>query len=249
MSLWDELPALEAAARRELPADDPVISALSAGDREVLAYLWAARARSELGAGAVFAATARGLFMEGGGAIPHELLWLASRAVCDELRHAEICRYVASRYGAVTPPRAAPPSIAEPPFGRGIHAVLNSALNETIGSAFLSACLDEAEGPLARAALRELLTDEMDHARLGWALLATPGFGGPLRSEVEGRLPEFVAMARRAWAARAAELPEELPRGHGCLPRADVLRVVEIAVRDLILPGFDRLGLRARGPL
>jgi hypothetical protein len=249
MSLWDELPSLEAAARRELPAADPAILALSAEDRAAVAELWASRARSEIGAGAVFAAVARGLFMEGGGAVPHELLWLASRAVCDELRHAEICRYVASLYGTETPPRAAPPTIAEPPFGRGIHAVLNSAINETIGSAFLSACLDEAEGILARAALRELLTDEMDHARLGWALLATAGLGGAMRSEVEGRVPELIHIARRAWSVRAAELPEDLPRGHGCLPRAEVLRVVEIAIREVILPGFEHLGLRARGPV
>lgn len=245
MSLWDELPCLEAAARRELPAVDPAILALSEGDRAVVAELWAARARSELGAAAVFAAAARGLFAEGGGAVPHELLWLASRAVCDELRHAEICRYVASRYG-VEPPRAAPPVITEPPFGRGIHAVLNSALNETIGSAFLSACLEEADGILVRAALRELLTDEMDHARLGWALLATPGLGGAMRSEVEGRLPELIHIVRGAWFARAVELPKEIPRGHGGLPREEVLRVVEIAIRDVILPGFEHLGIRAR---
>lgn len=257
MSLWDEMPSLEAAARRELPAEDPTISALSAGDRAALAEVWAARAKSELGAGAVFAAVARGLFAagaeggdRGGGAVPPELLWIASRAVCDELRHAEICRYVASRYGSEAPPRAAPPAIVEPPFGPGVYAVLNSAVNETIGSAFLSACLDEAEGALARAALRELLADEMDHARLGWALLAAGAPGGlsaGLRGEVAGRLPELIRIAERAWSARAAELPSEIPRGHGCLPGADVVRVARRAIREVILPGFAHLGIHARG--
>jgi hypothetical protein len=241
MSLWDELPSLAEAARRPLPAEDPAVLALDAAGRAKVAAVWAERAESELGAGAVFAAVARGLFGEG---VSHQVVWLASRAVCDEMRHSEICRHVAAVYGGAVPERPALRDVAPPPLGASAHAVLICAINETIGSAFLSACLDEAEGALPRAALRELLADETDHARIGWAVLAGAPEGGEARREVARRLREMVLAARDAWRLRASELPEELPRGHGCLPRGDVLAVVDEAIRSLVLPGLARVGGR-----
>ena len=243
MRTWAELPALEAAAAQPLPAEDPAIDALSPEDRAILARIWAERAESELGAGAVFSAVSRGLFAEGAG---REVLWLAARAVCDELRHAEICRHVAARYGGRTPDLAAPPAVPDPPGSAALYAVINCAVNETIGSAFLTACHDEARGALARAALRELLTDEVDHARIGWALLGSDRLAEGTRREAMRALPELVGVARAAWVRRAAELPEELPPGHGCLCRGDVLAVVDHALSHLVLPGFEHVGIDPR---
>jgi hypothetical protein len=240
MSLWNELPALAAAARRPLPVEDETIAALSESDRAGIATVWAERAASELHAAAAFSAVSKSLFAA---RAPEEISWLASRAVCDELRHAEICRYVASCYrgGPVARPALGP--IVEPRLGGGAYAVLQGAINETIASAFLSACLDEASAPLVRAALRELYADETDHARIGWAVLGAAPPDCPTRREVAVRLPAFVRAARSAWQARAAELPEALPAGHGCLPRAALLHVVDCALEELVLPGFAHLGV------
>ena len=248
MTLWNDLPPLAEAARRPLPETDPVLDALDPDSRAGVAAVWAERAESELGAGAVFAAVASGLFTA---SMPVEIVWLASRAVCDELRHAEICRHVAARYSgvvparrpAIAPARPAPRPSGAPALDAGAHAILNGAINETIGSAFLSACLEEATAPLARAALRELLTDETDHARLGWAVLAASPEGGETRRVVTRRLPEMVTLARSVWRARAAELPAELPRGHGCLPGPAVAELVDEALRALVLPGFAHVGI------
>lgn len=240
MSHWDSLPSLAEAARRALPEDDVTIGALDAAGRAAIAAVWAERAESELGAGAVFAGVAKGLF---GAGVPHEIVWLASRAVLDELRHSEICRHVAAVYSGAVSERPSPRSVPAPPTSAVAYAVLHGAINETLGSAFLSACLDEAEGPLVRAALRELLTDETDHARIGWGAFAALPEGGKGRHEVVQRLPEMVLATRKAWRIRAGELPEGLPRGHGCLPRADVLEVVDSALQSLVLPGFVHLGV------
>jgi hypothetical protein len=202
MSIWDELPRGDAAARRPLPREDASISALPAEGREILARLWAERAQGEFGAAAVFSSVSRGLFFAGAGP---EILWLASRAVCDELRHAEICLHVAARYAGRDLPRPPLPEVGEPPPSPGLYAVLNCSLNETIGSAVLTACHEEAEGPLARAASRELLADEIDHARIGWSLLAEGPLGKKLRCEVACALPALVRAARGRWLERALD--------------------------------------------
>jgi hypothetical protein len=237
-----DFPSLAEAARRALPEQDETIDALSGPDRSRIAAVWEERARSELHAAAVFAAVSRSLFAARS---PEELLWLASRAVCDEIRHSEICRYVASRYRGAPVERPALGPLVQPRLGAGAHAVLQGAINETIGSAFLSACLEDARGPLARAALRELAADETDHARLGWAVLAAAPAKGPTRLEVAERLPALVRAAEDAWRARAAELPESLPPGHGCLDRSTLIQVVEYALTELVLPGFAHLGIVA----
>jgi len=240
MSAWAELPSLDAAARRALPAEDPSIDALDRPSRELLARAWAERARSELGAGAVFAAISQGLFAAGA---PAEVQWLAARAVCDEMRHAEICRFLAIRYGGADIARPAPPVPGDPPRSALVYAVLNGSINETIASAVLTACHEGASSPLARAATRELLADEVDHARVGWALLADGPLAAGLRCEVARALPTLVRIVRDRWLARAAELPEDLPRGHGCLPRAEVEELVDHALRVLVLPGFAHVGI------
>ncbi|UQA57536.1 hypothetical protein [Polyangium aurulentum] len=240
MSAWDELPSLDAAARRALPSEDASIDALDRPSRELLAGAWAERARSELGAGAVFAAISQGLFAAGA---PAEIQWLAARAVCDEMRHAEICRFMAVRYGGADVARPRAPAIGDPPRSALVYAVLNGSINETIASAVLTACHEEAESPLARAATRELLCDEVDHARVGWALLGEGPLAAGLRCEVASALPALVRLVRDRWLARAAELPEDLPRGHGCLPRADVAQLVDHALRVLVLPGFAHVGI------
>ncbi|MEZ4314779.1 MAG: hypothetical protein R3F14_42735 [Polyangiaceae bacterium] len=240
MSHWGELPEGACAARRPLPEEDDSIAQLSFAERRAVGAVWAERARSELTAAALFSAVSRRMFGE---PAPADLLWLAARAVCDEMRHSEICRVVAERYLGEPVPRLAMNAFAEPRLGAGAYAVLQGSVNETIGSVFLAACLEEATAPLARAALRELSADETDHARIGWATLGASPPDSPARREVQGHLPSFIREARRAWLSRAAELPETLPPGHGCLPRAAVVSVVDRALREVVLPGFAHVGL------
>jgi hypothetical protein len=235
------LPELEAAAQRALPDVDATIDALDAESRELVAAEWTRRAASEISAGAVFSVVSRGLFHEGA---PAELSWLASRAVLDEIRHAELCRAAAARYGAAAPPRPRPARIDEARGGPFMHAVANGAVNETIATAFLSAAAEAATSPFASAVVRELMTDEIDHARIGWALLSLPGDEAQQRKrDVERELGAIVGVVRDLWRRTADACPLEVPKGHGCLSRADLHTVVDQAVRDLVLVGFDHVGI------
>lgn len=248
MTHWDDLPALAAAARRGLPEHDPAVDALDDDARAIVARSWADRAERELGAAAGFAAMCRNLFEAG---VTHDTLWLAARATCDEMRHSEICRYVASRYAGRDVPRpAARPAVdvrfgdADASLSRVLHAVVSSCMSESIGSAFLRVCVEQARGALVEAALRELLHDEIDHGRIGFALLASLDVA--TRTHVENALPVLLRMARTGWFERAEVQPNDAPKGHGCLSPKELRALVDDALSQLVLPGFAHVGLDVR---
>jgi hypothetical protein len=228
-----------------LPGDDDAdILALAADERRALAERWASRAVNENRTSTTFAEVRRGLLLLGA---PEELVVRAERAVRDEARHAEICRHVASRYAGFAIAEAPVEPTAPPRFAgaserdaRVLHVVLHACLNEGFAVAYLGACLAAATAPLARAAVRELLRDEVEHARLGWAFLA---WASPAdRGLVERALPSLVSYAEGSWLD-ASGYPETLPRGHGCLDLAELRALVSRAHAELIVPGFSYVGI------
>jgi hypothetical protein len=231
---------------RPLPEVDETIELLDARSRGILAEIWLARSANERRVSDSFALIHAALL-----AVHAEssLVALAHRAVDDELRHAEICRTVASRFAreelAAPSPlllTVPPHATASPELRHTLHIVGQSCFNETLASAILEASLQTARGPLACAALRELLSDEVDHARLGWAHLAT------VRPEVKKKLSAWLQpLARgnlKTWRetqrtyATSPELVE-----HGALTRERTEQTLVGALRDLVVPGFAKLGL------
>jgi hypothetical protein len=96
---------------------------------------------------------------------------------------------------------------------------------------------------LARAALRELLSDEIDHARIGWALLGSLDRG--TRADVERWLPAMAIANLRMWReSHRTYASEEGLAAHGAPRVASVENALLVAFRDLIIPGFEHLGLR-----
>lgn len=231
---------------RPLPDADPSIERLADDERATLTRVWLARAANERRVSDSFAVIVDALTALH--AAP-SLIDLARRAVDDELRHAEICRYVASRFAATelpTPdrlPLVVPPhATASEELRHTLHVVGQSCLNETIASAVLEASIATARGPLVTAALRELLSDEIDHGRIGWAQLATAR--PELLAKVERWLPPIVRGNLKMW--------RETPRLYatsvavieqGALPADRTEATLLGAIRDLIIPGFDRLGI------
>jgi hypothetical protein len=225
-----------------LPSDDSIAS-LAGGERRILAERWASRAHNELRTSTTFSELRRGLVLLGA---PDELVGRAERAIEDEVYHAAICRHVASRYRG-SPIAEAPCEPTEPPRFAGasereariLHVVLHACLNEGFAVAYLGACLSAATAPLARAAVRELMRDEVDHARLGWAFLAW--LSPADRGLVEEALPVLVFHAESLWLD-VTGYPESLPPGHGCLDLAELRALVARARAELIVPGFSHLG-------
>lgn len=235
---FDLSPAIE----RVLDAEDPVIEELSTDERRVVGAVWLHRAESEMTAAVGFSDLASDLFAEP--AAPH-VRWLAVRAAADEMRHSEICRRVASRYLGSTPALPSPRRYESARFGdcpepvnRTLRVVLQSCLSETVGSAALLALLDRARGPIVRAALRQLLRDEIDHARIGYAHLSSGLVSANHKEHVRRALPTLLELMRNAWLAESDSAPPNAPSGHGCFSHAEVRGVVEDAISNLVVPGM-----------
>jgi len=229
---------------RPLPQRDASIEALKDAERDAIVASWLFRSAAERRAAEVFeviVGAAREL------ELAPELLSIGERAIDDELRHAELCRVVAEAYAGR--PLDAPTRLlldvpkhegASEELRRTIWIVQQCALNETTASAFLEECLEQARAPLARAALRELLSDEIDHARLGWAHLAA--LSATRRAELAPWIMRIVAANVREWRKPGPTRPSELVSEHGLIDPDSVARAVNGAQRELVVPGLARVG-------
>jgi hypothetical protein len=235
-------------SRRRLPLDDDAVDRLSEREREAVAAMWSNRAAAELKVASAFTALASDLFAIG---TPPEVLAIVSRAPGDEVRHAEICRRVAARYrgSEVAWPEPPPPTAVcdEPADVRcATHVVALCCLNETIAGAYLQACVDASEASLARAVFGELLSDEIDHARLGWAYLASPAMSDPVREQIRHRFPALRDATRQLWATQNPSLlPDGLP-SHGLLSRRTVTAIAEEAIDSIVVSGLASVGIPVR---
>lgn len=220
--------------------------------RRVLAGVWAFRAGAESEAEQRFARLARELRELGG---PTEAIALAERAVGEERRHRVLCRAMAEAYGGDAPSER--PAAAAPLGGtrfehrdRVLYEVVAfCCVTETLNSALMRVSHSEAREPGARAALRAILRDEIHHSRIGWAHLAherAQGRGGFL----SGEIPRMLAGAVREelFSPFPAGEHADALRAHGELPEPVRLAIFEAAVRDVIAPGLEALGVDT-GPM
>ncbi len=233
----------------ELPEHDPLIEALPSGLRQEVADTWERRAHEELKVAAAFSVLTRELLEVGA---DRSVLAAVSRAVNDEVRHAEVCRCLASKYRGTDV--SWPAEVVVEPSSRGderrlrttFHVVVLCCVNEAIATTFLAASLDGARSPSARAAVGELLGDEVEHARVGWTYLATQP--RPTLAAVEANLLTLVEPVWRTWwGADRVTLVHGAPE-HG-IPAVTTMRgCVAEALREIVAPGFAQLGLDV-GPL
>jgi hypothetical protein len=230
--------------------DDPSIDALDAELRERLGRQWASRATAELRVASVFTVVSRGLLESGADPV---VLHIAARAVSDEVRHAELCKRLAERYLGRSIPWPPPGPVPMPRLDKApsslrptLHAVAMGCINETVASAWLEASLKDASSPLARAALRELIADDIHHARLGWAHLASSFVTNETRRDLGAWLPRLLQAAALPWTRDARErIPEGVP-AHGVPSQETTLSVLRSTLDAVILPGFESLGVPTR---
>jgi len=233
--------------KRPLPLDDDAIDALDIGDRRELARFWLGRAAGERRVSKSCQVIRDAL---AGLRAPTELVALAERAIDDELRHAEIWRLGASRYWGepLDEPEPWPlvvPHIDAPPKLRNtLYVIGQCVFNETTASAFLETCLSQAKGRLATAVLREILSDEIDHGRIGWAF--TAWLSSRRRAEVNPWLVPMAHAHLREWRRACREVPATFA-AHGVPSRADTEGAVMHALHELIIPGLASLEFSTDG--
>lgn len=231
--------------RRPLPLDDASIEQLGPAQRRKLAAIWLRRAAMERRVADSFEVIRDALTRRGA---KSELVELAARSIDDEYRHAELSRVVASRFAGT--PLAQPPRLvlevpkhagASPELRDALFIVGQCVLNETTAGAFLEVCLEHAEGELARVALRELLSDEIDHGRIGWAALA--GEEPRMREQVGRWLLPMAYLNLQLWRKESPYDPahEAVLTRHGAPPASVVHAALVDALASLIVPGLKQL--------
>ena len=227
---------------------DVEIDALSTDSRAVLAGIWQERGASELKVAGGFSALSAQLIEHG---TADGVLKLVSRAVRDEVHHAEIAVDMAARYRANEmewpPPAPFPVPVLEPADGRlraTLLVIAMCCINETLACGILEGQLSLATSPLTRAALQTVLADEIDHARAGWAHITTPFVTAALKEEIAaGWLPRLLHARLRDLVEEDAPFPgEDLP-AHGILTRTARKKIVATALEDVVFPGFARAGI------
>jgi hypothetical protein len=228
---------------------DPEIERLPIEGRAKLAAIWQKRSGLELRVAAGFSALAVELFEHGASQGVYEIL---GQAVRDEIHHAEISVEMAAKYRGDAGVWPEPEPLHVPPFAPttgAMHATLYviamCCINETVACGVLEAALGQAKSPLVRAALGTILADEVNHARAGWAHLASPY----VTAEMKRALPKWL---HRLHAAKLRELVEDdspLPgehfAEHGMLSRERSRAVVHATLVDVSFPGFRRAGIDA----
>jgi hypothetical protein len=236
--------------RRPLPERDEEIEALDPATRALLARIWTERAKSELGAGSGFAIVVTELYALG--ADPR-VLELATAAAADEVKHAALCLQLASAYAGAPvlgprPKRVGMPrhTGADDVLRMHLHVVGLACINETIAAGFVEACVHAAHAPLVRAIHLEHFGDEIEHGRVGWAHLASSAVDDSTRADIAAWVPRLLRANRTLWRRRIAELPEHGVPRHAYPPRAELLDAVDRAIRDVVVPGFAHVGVRAR---
>lgn len=229
----------------DIPFGDRSLDELDDVTRARVVRHWERRAQSEYEVGRCFAALWPRMRDVGG----HEAAVVRCREGADEeTRHAELCLRLADAYrgapGAVTFGGATLPSFGcDEPFEVVLLVASLSCINETLAIGWLSACLDHADTPLARAANRVHLREEIEHARFGWAHLASSAVSPDMKADLAAWLVPILDANVPRWHAPDPDLPASGVEGHGLLSQRDSVFAVDDTVKRVVIPGFAHVGV------
>jgi hypothetical protein len=196
----------------ELPVDE-TIDALDVDLRRAIAAHWLHRSAAELGVAVAFEALRPRLVDVGAVAA---VLALADKAIDDERRHGELCARLAARYLGNAVDMPTPRDGVLPNFGTGdertevaLLVMGTCCINESKACEWIRSCLQLATSKAAQVANRAHLQDEIDHARLGWAHLASSAIDAPLRKRLRPWVPRLLKVNVAQWKKPDEHLPAE----------------------------------------
>lgn len=212
-----------------------------------VASVWRYREKVEWEAAATFARLAHDLADCGAGSA---VVQMARKAAKDEQRHAKLCQGLAENYdpqsvalvpelGSVIGPNNLPLD------RRTLYAsVALSCVTESLSVALLLRMRQLVVDEDAKATIREILVDEIDHSRLGWAHLAAEA----ARGDVSWLSPHIQPMLDAALLADAEHVQSKepaatSPAAYGILPKPMAEQICHETIRKVIEPGLRRFGV------
>ena len=175
--------------------------------------------------------------------------------IAEEMHHARLCAAVLAGLGEL--PRAELPELAAMPRHEDCSAlegllrnVLSvSCLSETVAVALIQAERQEIEVPEIAEILRQILGDEVRHARFGWTLLEE--LGPDLDPALRERLGDYLAVAfAHLETHEIAHLapgpsPSAAAAMYGVCDGNEARHVFYATVTDVIVPQLEAQGLPA----
>jgi hypothetical protein len=211
--------------------------------------LWAFRARAELEAAARFRRLAHGLATIGSARL---LVDMAQAAADDEIRHHERCVALARTFDAEavigTEPAARPLQAGSNDLrARILHElVAMSCITETLSTALLIEMRAQARDRAVISVVHEVLQDEVQHARLGWAHLAASASSSSL-DRLSELLPRMLAetVHEEIFTTEPGTTNAALA-SLGGLSRTDRCTIFVTTVREVVLPGLRHHGVDTR---
>jgi hypothetical protein len=215
--------------------------------RARVAGTWAFRTRAEIEAAARFARMASELAEVGATEV---VVRGAADASADELRHRDLCARQAARWGAPSADQYVPPRQR---IGRSDmdardrllwEMVAVCCVSETMNTSLLTRCLEVAKDEEIRSTIHELLKDEVNHARLGWAHLAAERAAG--RGEfLRDVLPLVLeASIEPGFLEGQPHVPwTDALYDYGELPSAELVQIYKDTLGLVVFPGLDALGV------
>jgi hypothetical protein len=125
-----------------------------------------------------------------------------------------------------------------------LHVVEMCCLSETLTGVYFTEMLARTTDAVAREAIESLLEDEIDHGRVGWAYLAARSRDGTVHGLGEA-LPAMLTRTFRGTLESPAAKQADDARLEACgyLGPSAGAEVYRRALRDVILPGFEQLGV------
>lgn len=214
--------------------------------------VWAHRSAAELMSCARFERLAAGLAHIGA---PVALTLLARNGAADERRHAALCATAAARFGAVAMPTAPAPVWRPLVTADDVlrDAVSFCALSESLNATLMAVSLQRTTDDGLRRLLRALLTDEVQHARLGWAVLnwqassRSCAFLDPwLLPTLQAAVADELLVAADGADAHN-DTPSEAAVALGILSASERLALIVATLRDVVFPGLTQAGIDCDG--
>lgn len=216
---------------------------------EAVFRIWNNRKRIEIEAAVLFGRLSQDISVLRGPA--DEVSQLAAAASADEFRHAEFCQQILD----LNPTPLAPLEPNHADLGpsnmnrrdRVLYAcVAMGCVTETLSTALLGAMRERAAPGLIKDIVHKILTDEVNHSRIGWAELALAArsrdiawLAKSIPGMIHGALVSDVAPMLNSREAQI-NLSE-----WGILPPAEAHVIITEALNEVVIPGLQHFGIDA----
>jgi hypothetical protein len=174
-----------------------------------------------------------------------------TQAAEQERHHVDLCGALAMRFGyretsiqELSLPDIAPASFS--PRDRVIYEMVAfCCIAESANAAVVLAGIDDVEDPQVRASVRTILSDEVEHSRIGWQFLAAHDVGDSARAWLGAYLPDMLRGTVRAdlFAPAIIVGDEAAMQKFGTLPIADRRSCFLEVMRTVVFPGLTEVGV------